>query len=101
MKYFPKPYSLETDKYIDQFSEDLRTFCTMKHDPNTCVGDLDNAYVELCNKIASRLQDLALNAWIDGDAPSLSFQELKISSEKDAAIIVDVAMYKMEAINGR
>lgn len=101
MKYFPKPYSLEADKYIDQFGEDLSIFYTMKHDPNSSVGDLDAAYDEFCKKIASRLQDLALNAWLDGNCRNMDFQELQMHSVADAAIIVDIAMNQIERINGR
>lgn len=102
MKYFQKPYSLDYDKYSDQLRDDLATFYMMKHDPNTCVGDLDAAYDELCKKIASRLQDLALNAWLDGRTQNIDFQKLKIASEKGAAIIVDLAMNEIEeAINAR
>ncbi len=99
MKYFPKPYSLDTAKYIDQFREDLATFYTMKHDPNSSVEELDIAYDEFCTKIANRLQDLSLNAWLDGVPQKMTLQELQICSLADASTIVDTAMNQMEAIN--
>lgn len=101
MKYFPKPYSLETNKYIDQFREDLVTFYTMKHDPNSSVEELDVAYDEFCTKIANRLQDLSLNAWLDGVPQKITLTELQICSLADASTIVDTAMNQMEAINAR
>ena len=101
MKYFPKPYSLEINKYINQFNDDLVTFYTMKHDPNSSVEELDIAYDEFCTKIANRLQDLALNAWLDGKTQSVSLQYLQIFSLADASDLLDKAMDQMEVINAK
>lgn len=101
MKYFPKPYSMDTNTYINQYRDDLVTFYTMKHDPNSSVEELDIAYDEFCTKIANRLQDLTLNAWLDGKPQNCSIIELQICSLADASTIVDEGMKQMEIINAR
>lgn len=81
----------------DKFLKDIELFVKLKNDRNSLLEVVDKAYGDVCDEISSYLQDLTLNAWLDGKAPQPNLFEMAIVAPATAAETVDFFVEVLEA----
>jgi hypothetical protein len=80
-----------------KFLKDIELFVKLKSDRNSLLEVVDKAYGDVCDEISSYLQDLMLNAWLDGKRPQPNFLEMAIVAPATAAETVDFFVEVLEA----
>ena len=80
-----------------KFLKDIELFVKLKSDRNSLLDVVDKAYGDVCEEISSYLQDLMLNAWLDGKRPQPTFLEMAIVAPASAAETVDFFVDVLEA----
>lgn len=81
----------------DKFLKDIELFVKLKSDRNSLLEVVDKAYGDVCDEISSYLQDVTLNAWLDGKRPQPNFLEMAIVAPATAAETVDFFVEVLEA----
>lgn len=80
-----------------KFLKDIELFVKLKSDGNSLLEVVDKAYGDVCDEISSHLQDLMLNAWLDGKRPQPTFSEMTIMAPARAEETVDFFVDVLEA----
>ena len=80
-----------------KFLKDIELLVTLKSARNYLLELVDKAYGDVCDEISSYLQDLMLNAWLDGKIPQPTLLEMAIVAGATAAETVDFFVDVLEA----
>ena len=80
-----------------KFLKDIELFVKLKSDRNSLLELVYKAYGDVCDEISSYLQDLMLNAWLDGKIPQPTLLEMAIVAGATAAETVDFFVDVLEA----
>lgn len=80
-----------------KFLKDIELFVKLKSDGNSLLEVVDKAYGDICDEISSYLQDLMLNAWLDGKRPQPTLLEMAIVAPSSAEETVDFFVDVLEA----
>ena len=80
-----------------KFLKDIELFVKLKSNRNSLLEVVDKAYGDVCDEISSYLQDMMLNAWLDGKRPQPTLLEMAIVAPATAAETVDFFVDVLEA----